>query len=193
MTGAAESAWRRYEIETERLHLRPCVEGDVDALHRLWTDAQVRRYFWDDAVIERARAAEVIESSVESFGAHGFGQWVISPKGGEDLIGFCGLRHFGEPPEVELLYGLAPSFWGRGLATEAACAMLCDGFGRLGLGRIYAGTDPPNAASVRVMERAGMSFDRRTRVNGLEAIYYVVTREAFRRAGPHTLRVTPAA
>jgi [ribosomal protein S5]-alanine N-acetyltransferase len=193
VAGGGHHSWRRYELETARLRLRPCVESDVGALHRLWTDPQVRRYLWDDMVIGREQAAEVVRASAQSFAAHGFGQWVIYPREGGELIGFCGLRHFGEPPEVEVLYGLRPAFWGRGLATEAARAMLGDGFSRAGLRRIYAGTDPPNAASVRVMEKAGMTFDRRTCVNGLEAVYYVVTREAFRDAGPHALRVTPAA
>jgi [ribosomal protein S5]-alanine N-acetyltransferase len=193
MRSRTRSGWRRYEIETARLRLRPCVEGDVDALHRLWTDPDVRRYLWDDEVITRGQAAEVVGESAESFDAYGFGQWVISPKEGGELVGFCGLRHFGEPPEVEVLYGLAPQFWGRGLATEAARVMLADGFGRLGLERIYAGTDPPNAASLRVIEKVGMSFDRRVRINGLEAIYYVLTRGAFRASVPHALRVKPAA
>lgn len=175
--------WRSYEIETARLRLRPCVESDVDALHRLWTDPDVRRYLWDDAVITREQAEEVVGASVESFDAHGFGQWVICLREGGELIGFCGLRRFGEPPEVEVLYGLAPPFWGRGLATEATRAMLADGFGRLGLGRIYAGTDPPNAASLRVMEKAGMAFDRHTQINGLEAIYYVLARQDFEPGG----------
>jgi [ribosomal protein S5]-alanine N-acetyltransferase len=175
--------WPRYEIETARLRLRPCVESDIDALYRLWTDPDVRRYLWDGVVITREQAAEVVGASAESFGAHGFGQWVILARGGGELIGFCGLRHFGEPPEVEVLYGLAPQFWGRGLATEAARAMLADGFGRLGLERIYAGADPPNAASLRVMEKAGMAFDRRTRVNGLEAVYFVARREDFQPGG----------
>ena len=38
-------------LETERLILRPWSLDDIDALHQIWTDPQVRRYLWDDEVI----------------------------------------------------------------------------------------------------------------------------------------------
>jgi ribosomal-protein-alanine N-acetyltransferase len=167
------------EIETARLRMRPATLGDIDALHRLWTDPGVRRYLWDDVIISREQAAEVVTSSLETFATHGFGQWVVMPKEEDEVIGFCGFRFFGEEPEVEILYGLASSHWGQGLATEAAQAMLRCGFEEHGFERIWAGADPPNAASFRIMEKTGMSFIKRTRVNGLEAIYYAIARAEF--------------
>jgi ribosomal-protein-alanine N-acetyltransferase len=95
------------------------------------------------------------------------------------LAGFCGLRLFGDPPTVEVLYGLLPAYWGQGLATEAAMAMLRFGFEELGLERIYAGADPPNTASFCVMERLGMTFSKRIVAGGLEAIYYEISRTDF--------------
>ena len=172
------------QIETARLRLRPWRAEDVDDLHRLWTHPEVRRYLWDDLIITPEQAAEVISSSLACFEEHGFGQWVISPKAEAAVIGFCGFRFFGDPPEVEILYGVDPTHWGQGLATEAARAVLRYGFEEPGLDRIYAGADPPNTASFRVMEKAGLRFDKRTRVHHLEAIYYVISREAFRPADP---------
>ena len=46
-------------IDTARLRLRPYRASDLDALHRLWTDAGVRRYLWDDRVIERDESEPV--------------------------------------------------------------------------------------------------------------------------------------
>lgn len=168
-----------YRLETRRLRLRPCGVEDVDDLHRLWTAPEVRRFLWDDAVISRERAASVVRGSIASFEAHGFGQWVVLPRRGETLIGFCGFRYFGEQQEVELLYGIEPAYWGRGLATEAAGAILRFGFEKCGFDLVYAGADPPNAASFGVMKKLGMEFYRRMRVNGLEAIYYGLPRETF--------------
>ena len=170
---------RLAEIETERLRLRPWRRADLDDLHRLWIDPGVRKYLWDDEVISLEQAASMIESSLESFARHGFGQWAVFAKGAETLIGFCGFRFFGEPPEVELLYGIAPAYWGQGLAAEAARAMLRCGFEEHGFERIYAGADPPNAASFRVMEKVGMICDQRKGVNNLDAIYYLISRDAF--------------
>ena len=166
-------------IETARLRLRPYRESDLDALHALWTDPDVRRYLWDDTVITRARAAETMQASLACTAQHGFGHWAVCPAGGDVVIGFCGLRFIDETPEVELLYGLAPAYWGRGLATEAACAMLRHAFETLGRSRVYAITDVPNSRSVAVMQRVGMEFDARFWHHGLDSVRYVITREAF--------------
>jgi ribosomal-protein-alanine N-acetyltransferase len=159
--------------------MRPFTLGDLDELHRLWTDPGVRKYLWDDTVISREQAEAVIASSIDSSASHGFGLWSVYPKDEAALIGFCGFRLFGEPQEVEILYGVAPSHWGQGLATEAAQAMLRCGFEEHGFDLIYAGADPPNAASFRVMEKTGMKFAKRVQVDGVEAVYYVLAKEGF--------------
>ena len=166
-------------IETARLRMRPFSLDDIDSLHRHWTDPQVRKYLWDDRVIPREQAAEVVENSMVSFAQLGFGFWVLLPKEKDELIGFGGFRLFGDPPEVEILYSIEPAYWGQGLATEASKAMLRCGFAEHGFVHIYAGADPPNAASFRVMEKCGMTFAKRTRLNNLEAIYYVISKDDF--------------
>jgi ribosomal-protein-alanine N-acetyltransferase len=172
----------RVVLETARLHLRPVDAGDVDALHRHWTDADVRRFLWDDVVIERGVAEDVVRSSEESFAAHGFGFWAVRPReaAAGEPIGCVGLRHFGDPPEVEVLYSIEPRWWGRGVATEATRAVLRFAFEALGLPLIHAGADVPNAASFEVMRRCGFRFDRRRRINGLDADYWVLAREQWR-------------
>ncbi|MCI0692329.1 GNAT family N-acetyltransferase [candidate division KSB1 bacterium] len=167
------------QIQTRRLSMRPFTMNDVDVLHRLWTDPQVRKYLWDDIVIPREQAVEVVESSIASFEQRGFGLWAVFPKNEDELIGFCGFRLFDDPPEVEILYGILPSHWRQGLATEAAIAMLRCGFEEHGFERIFAGADPPNTASFCVMEKCGMKFAKRMFINNIETIYYVIPREAF--------------
>lgn len=168
------------KIETERLRLRPLTVDDADELHRLWVEPGVRRYLWDDEVISRERARAAVEESVALFESRGLGLWAARPRGGEALAGFCGFWFFRDPPRPELLYGIAPALWNRGLATEAARAMLGYGFEQLSFGRIEASTDAANAASVRVMERAGMSFWKRELTDGLDTVYYALTREQYR-------------
>jgi ribosomal-protein-alanine N-acetyltransferase len=171
-------------LQTARLSLRPFARTDVDFLYRLWTDPDVRRYLWDDELIPRETAEEVVESSLASFGQHGFGFWTVSLRERDELIGFCGLRHFtddfGAGPDVEILYGVAPAYWKQGIASEAAQAVLQFGFEQAGLETIQAGADPPNVASIRVMEKLGMRFARQTCIHGLDAVYYACSRAAFR-------------
>lgn len=166
-------------LTTPRLRLRPIEMGDVEVLHAFWTDPGVRKYLWDDEVITRDLTEEIVAGSQHDFATHGFGHWLATGTDDAILLGWCGLRYFGEPPAVEVLYGIAPQSWGQGLAVEATRAVLAYGFDVVGLAEIYAGTDPPNVASVRVMEKAGMRFAKRTESNGLETIYYVLSREEF--------------
>jgi ribosomal-protein-alanine N-acetyltransferase len=129
-------------VETVRLRLRPLAVADVDDLHRLFTQPGVRRYLWDDEIIPRERTAAVVERSAAWFETHDFGLWALSLKGSTELIGFCGFFHVHEPPQLELLYGIAPEHWNAGLATEAANAMIRYGFDVLGFARIEAAPTP---------------------------------------------------
>jgi ribosomal-protein-alanine N-acetyltransferase len=168
------------EIETDRLHLRPFAATDVEALHRLWNDPEMRRFLWDDAAVTREQTAAQIELSRASFSDHGYGSWLLFARAHPTVVGFSGLRRFGEPPEVEVLYGIDSLQWGFGLATEAAAAVLRYAFETLALERVFAGADAPNAASFRVMEKLGMRFLRRVIEGDSEVAYYVVSRSAFR-------------
>jgi ribosomal-protein-alanine N-acetyltransferase len=167
---------KSFDIETPRLRLRPFARGDVDELHRLFVEPGVRRFLWDDEVIPRERVESLIETSISLFETKEFGLWAVSPLAEDRVIGFCGFWFFHDPPRLELLYGLSEEFWNAGLATEMARAMLDHGFGRLGFERIEASTDAAHAASVRVMEKAGMTFWKRECTNGLDTVYYAATR-----------------
>ncbi|MGH8187280.1 MAG: GNAT family N-acetyltransferase, partial [Steroidobacteraceae bacterium] len=90
--------------------------------------------------------------------------------------------------DPELLYGLAPAFWKRGLATEAAQAALAYAFGPLGAARVTAAMDPPNVASVGVMGRVGFGFVRRGTLNDLETVFYEIARDEFLTAQADTAR-----
>src|SRR5262245_25758261 len=166
------------KLETARLSLQPFTSADLDFLHSLWIDPQVRRYLWDDEIISREQANEVIEASLASFATAGYGFWLVRLSENGSEVGFCGLRQFSNAQvvadQVEILYGTSPERWGKGLAVEASFAVLQVGFEQLQLPHIYAGADPPNAASFRVMEKLGMQFDHQTQLHGLETIYYVI-------------------
>jgi RimJ/RimL family protein N-acetyltransferase len=174
----------RFEIETERLRLRPAAEADVDGLHALWTDAEVRRYLWDDRVIDRATAAERVAASAASFEAAGWGLWIAEPRGGAaELLGHAGLIELEPALGPELVYAFHPRVWGRGLAREAARAVLAHGFERVGLERIPGRTDTPNRASARVLEALGMRFEGESLVHGRPTLCYAIERGFFERGG----------
>ena len=153
------------------MRLRPLAPADLAAVHTLWTDPGVSKYLWDDEVIPLGRAEAVLRDSEANFTAHGFGLWGAFLPDRGDLAGFCGFAFFGYPSQPELVFGLAPSHWGQGLATELARAMIRHGFETLGFHQIVVSTDPGNVASQRVMEKAGMTRDPSRRTDG---IYYLI-------------------
>jgi RimJ/RimL family protein N-acetyltransferase len=81
--------------------------------------------------------------------------WAVVHKKHQKLIGHCGFKFLENTPEVQIGYLLLPSYWGRGLATEAASAALKYGFEVAKFGRVVAIAKPENIASRRVMEKVG--------------------------------------
>ncbi len=145
-------AGARHVILTARTSLRPAPMEDVGTLHRFWTNPEVRRFFWEDEVIPYERAGAAVREAVEGFWRYRFGLWISERRqGGGAPIGFCGLRHIDDGPEVEILYGISPPEWGRGFATEVALAVLRYGFERAGLTRVLGIADAGNLSSRRVL------------------------------------------
>ena len=160
------------EIQTPRLRLRPAGEPDIEPLHRLWTEPEVRRFLWDDEVIPLDRARSVVLDSIEHWSSRRFGLWTLAPSADAPLVGFCGFRPAEWADAPELLFGLSATHWGRGLALEAARAAATYAFDTLGVTLVVAATDPPNTASVRVLERLGMRFERQGQLQGLETLFF---------------------
>lgn len=163
-------------ITTERLNLRPIAPTDVEALHRFWIDPAVRKYLWDNEIISKETVDEIIRNSEACFADIGSGLFAIElAERPEELVGFCGLRRMCEPARIELLYGILPRYWGEGMVSEAARAVLRHGFEQCGLERIVGATDTPNQRSVRVMQRLGMVFEERRQHKGLDTVFYSIS------------------
>ncbi len=116
------------KIETERLLLTPLSRDDLDNIHRVWVEPGVRRFLWDDEIISKEHAGEVIDESVRLFEAEGLGLWTVRARDEARMIGFGGFWFFHDPPELQLLYGLTEQNWNQGFATEIATALIKYGF-----------------------------------------------------------------
>lgn len=182
-----------FVLTTERLRLRPLQAGDLDALHALCMDPEVRRYLWDDRIVARETVEDVIRQSESTFATDGFGFFALELNHAEaqpGLVGFCGHRRFEHSQQVELLYAILPDFWGEGLVSEAAVEVLRHGFERCAIPRVIAATDTPNQRSVRVLQRLGMTFDCRREFHGLDTVFYSMSRDEFDTRDPIARPVT---
>ncbi len=147
-------------LETERLLLREFDEGDAVPFYLLVSDPAIIRYTGDPAGGARSveHALEVLRSrTMADYQKYGYGRLACVLKGSGEVIGFAGLKYLPDAQEVDIGYRLLPAYWGRGLATEASRAVLDYGRTRLGLGRIIGLVDPENAASVKVLEKLGLT------------------------------------
>ena len=161
---------------TERLHMRPFVPGDLDALHAMWADPEVGP--WVGGRHERLQqSVDELQEHLDHQARHGFGFWAVEEREGGALVGEVGLQLLeGRGPDVETGWCFSRGTWGRGYATEAASAWLQAGFATLGLERIVAVVLPGNARSRRVCERLGMREAGVRRAYGADHVEYVSAR-----------------
>lgn len=165
------------EIETERLILRMFRPDDLDELAALFSDPDVVRYVGDGKPVSREESDRALQSIIRHWQTHGFGRWAVIDKQSREFIGFGGLRSLFGTPEV--VYHFAKAHWGKGLATELARAALRFGFEERGFERIVAITKPLNKASIHVMEKVGMQFEKNTSYYDIEVVQYQITRDQF--------------
>lgn len=163
---------RSTELTTPRCVLRPIAPDDAEPLHGLWSSPRVRQFLWDNEPIPIATTRAAIEQSQRMFEERTFGLWGAWSSASQDLIGFCGLWPFRDPPELELLYGVTERLWGQGYAVEVAQAVMAYCFDSLHMPVIRASTDVANIASVRVLEKLAFRFVRRSTVGGLPTVFY---------------------
>lgn len=174
---------------TARTTLQPLGPADVDDVHAIWTHADVRRYLCDDRVVSPQQSRDWLTTSARNFDTRGFGLWGVRVEGG-GMAGVVGCQRWPSSDEPELMYALLPAWWRQGLATEATQAVLAHVFERLGHPLAVAATDPPNLASIRVLDRLGMVFAERVILHERETLVYRLSRERWRRL--HGLVHSPA-
>jgi len=113
-------------IDTDRLRLQSFADDDAPALAAILAEPDVTKNITaNGSTLERclASARHRIGWHNRSWGERGYGVWAVKGEAGE-LYGWCGFAapDIGDDPEI--LYGLAPQYWRRGLGMEAARAAL---------------------------------------------------------------------
>jgi RimJ/RimL family protein N-acetyltransferase len=172
-------------IETERLVLRRWQDRDLEPFAELNADPEVMRYIGTGRPLTRDESDAFVGRIEAGFEEHGFGLWCAEPRDGTTpCIGFTGLAIPAFLPEVmpavEIGWRLARSWWGKGIATEAAAAVAAYAFDVIGLDELVSIRHLDNVASGRVMEKIGMTHDRDTVVpaSGVKCAVYRLRRRA---------------
>ncbi|MGA0088613.1 MAG: GNAT family N-acetyltransferase [bacterium] len=146
---------------TRRLRLSDFSASHLPDLARMNADPEVMRYF--PATLNPEESVALLQRITEHQRINGYSLFALHLKESDAFVGWCGLMvvpfeaHF--TPAVEIGWRLNKIFWGKGLATEAAEAVLRLGFLELGLSEIVSFTAELNQPSIRVMQKIGMQSE----------------------------------
>ena len=175
------------ELKTERLLLRPIRLTDLDAIYEYQSDEVFGQYH------KRLSSRKQAEEEVAWWLLWEHPNFVVELSG--KAVGQVSLRLDTAHEIGGLGYNMARPHWGRGLATEAAGAVVDWGFETHGLAKIYAAAYVPNVASWRVMEKLGMTREAVFRSHVVfreqrfDDVYYGILREEWEALGEPPLGI----
>jgi RimJ/RimL family protein N-acetyltransferase len=152
-------------IETARLQLRHLDYDDAPFIVDLLNQEAFIHFIGDKGVRDIAGACEYLrQGPLESYWRHGFGLYLTSLRDGGTPIGICGLVKRDALEDVDVGFAFLPQYAGRGYATESAAAVLEHGYRVFRLKRIVGITAPDNQASIAVLQKIGLRFERLVRL-----------------------------
>lgn len=147
-------------LTTERLLLRAFRPSDVDAVLALASDVEIARNTLNiPHPYQRSHAEAWIAAQPDQLRNREAVTYAVTDRAGGELFGAVGLILENEHQRAELGYWIGRPYWGRGLATEAARAVVAWGFGALDLHRMHASHFPRNPASGHVLRKLGMRHE----------------------------------
>ena len=163
-------------IETPRLRLRELEPKDAEAFFMLNSDPEVLQYT-GDLPFNGVEEAEEFIRNYPDYRRNGFGRWAVVHRSTNEFLGWCGLK-LNEENLIDIGFRFFKKEWGKGYATEAAKATLEYGFKQLKLEEIIGRAALANKASIRVLEKLGMTYWKMAPCHGIEdACYYRIGRE----------------
>ena len=145
-------------VETPRLIIREFLPEEEEVyLDHFFNDEEVARYLPKRSREERINLFRGTIAAYET--SKLMGTWGLFNKADGDFIGSCLLRSFADAPEkVELGYSMERKYWGKGIGTEMAVALVNYAFANIDKPQMVAVTVLENFGSQRVLEKAG--FER---------------------------------
>ncbi|OWV74224.1 GNAT family acetyltransferase [Rhizobium sp. N122] len=172
--GAAPPAIRH----TARLQLRIPVAADIDFLAGLFSRPELVAHRPVPRPDSLEESTARLARDTEHWREHGFGRWAVETKAG--LIGFGGVTVSKEFGSLNISYHLHPESWGHGYATELVRETLTFAFDDLRADRVIGLVRPVNAASRRILETCGFSFEREVMLHGAPTNMYGLVKRAVR-------------
>jgi len=147
-------------METERLIFNFYAEKDEADFIALFTDAAVMKHV-GDGVMTREQAKAFWLKLFEKLYPQNYKIWAVFAKEDLQYVGHAGI--YARPTrkeDWEFVYFLNQKSWGKGYATELARRVMEFAFEELSLREVFATVDDNHSASIHVLEKMGMKFER---------------------------------
>ena len=150
---------------------------DAARLLAVFGDAELMTAF-ETPPFDRGQMNAWVQRNLAHQERFGYGLFTVVLRESNEVIGDCGLEtiQVEGQGETELGYDLRRDLWSRGLATEAADAVVRHAFGELGLRHLVSLVRPHNRRSSRVAEKIGMRRERRLERGGVAYVVYAMER-----------------
>jgi ribosomal-protein-alanine N-acetyltransferase len=150
-------------IKTRRLDLRELDFGDAAFIVELLNEAGFIRFIGDKGVRTLSDARDYIQQGpMDSYARNGFGLYAACLDG--TPIGICGLVRREGLNDPDVGFAFLSRYWSFGYAVESAAAILAHARDTLGIKQVVAITSPDNRASIAVLEKIGLKFERMIRL-----------------------------
>lgn len=148
-------------IETERLIICHLSEGDSEFILELLNSPGWLKFIGNKNVKTKTDAANyIINGPLKSYAVNGFGLYLVKLKNINTPVGICGLIKRDTLENIDIGFALLPEYEGNGYAFESADAVLKHAKKDLGIKKIVAITDKDNVNSIRLLEKAGLTFEK---------------------------------
>lgn len=147
-------------LQTKRLILRRFSEYDIESIYKNYgKDPEVRKYIMWVPCDTLQKTEQFVKSHIEHYDRDpDFYGWGIEWQG--EIVGSIGAFNVDEEIQsCELGYSLGSKFWGKGIVTESAEAVMNYLFHEVGINRIYASHHEKNIGSGKVLQKIGMRYE----------------------------------
>lgn len=147
-------------IQTERLTLREMKRSDAKDMYEYSSNPKTCAYLLWDVHKSEEFTKDFIDYVISKYKSAEYTDWALVYRDTGKMIGTAGFTKVDEENRVaEIGYVLNPTYWGRGIATEAAAAVIKFAFETLNMHRVEAKFMFGNDASLAVMKKLGMKFE----------------------------------
>lgn len=146
-------------LKTERLLLRELTPDDAENFYKLNLNPNVIKHTGNSAFKDIDEAKEFLEN-YQDYKLNSFGRWAVIEISTNEFLGWCGLKYDQHLDEIDIGFRFFEEHWNKGFATESAKACIDYGFENLNIKTIVGRAMSENLASIKVLEKIGLSFDK---------------------------------